>query len=167
MTTDTQQVWLTRDGYEQLKEELLRLVKERAGEAPPDGGSGAGGVTRDSSDPGEDRFAVRRERDQRIRKLQEMLQDPIVGGVPPDDGIAEPGMVLTVSFADDGDEETFLLAEREKEVYPDVEICSPDSPLGRALVGAREGEQRRYQLPDGRAMTVTLKRAVPYGTHSR
>lgn len=165
MTTDTQQVWLTRDGYEQLTEELLRLVRERAGEAPPDGRSGVARVAPDSS--GDDPFAVRRERDQRIRKLQQMLQDPIVGGVPPDDGIAEPGMVLTVSFADGGDEETFLLAEREKEVYPDVEICSPDSPLGRALVGAREGEQRRYQLPDGRAMTVTLKRAVPYGTHSR
>jgi transcription elongation factor GreA len=165
MTTDTQQVWLTRDGYEQLKEELLRLVKERAGDAPPDGRSGIGDVARDRS--GEDPFAVRRERDQRIRKLQQMLQDPIVGGVPPDDGIAEPGMVLTVSFADGGDEETFLLAEREKNAYPDVEICSPESPLGRALVGAREGEQRRYQLPDGQAMTVTLKRAVPYGTHSR
>ncbi|TWF80465.1 GreA/GreB family elongation factor [Pseudonocardia hierapolitana] len=164
MTTDSQQVWLTRDGYEQLQEELLRLVKERAGEAPPDGRSGVADGAGDSS--GEDPFAVRRERDHRIRKLQQMLQDPIVGGVPPDDGIAEPGMVLTVSFADGGDEETFLLAEREKEVYPDVEICSPDSPLGRALVGAREGEQRRYQLPDGRVMTVTLKRAVPYGTHS-
>jgi transcription elongation factor GreA len=164
MTTDTQQVWLTRDGYERLKEELLRLVKERAGEAPPDGRSEVGGVARDSA--GEDPFAVRRERDQRIRKLQQMLQDPIVGGVPPDDGIAEPGMVLTVSFADGGDEETFLLAEREKDVYPDVEICSPDSPLGRALVGASEGEQRRYRLPDGQAMTVTLKRAVPYGAHS-
>lgn len=41
-------------------------------------------------------------------------------------------MVLTVSFADGGDEETFLLAERETDVNPDVEICSPDSSLGRA-----------------------------------
>lgn len=164
MSTDTQQVWLTRDGYERLKDELLRLVKERAGEAPQDGPSGSSSVTRDGAD--EHSAADRRERDQRIRKLQLMLQDPIVGEVPPDDGVAEPGMVLTVSFADGGNEETFLLAEREKDVYPDVEICSPDSPLGRALGGAREGEQRQYHLPNGQSMIVTLLRAVPYGSHS-
>jgi transcription elongation factor GreA len=165
MMTNTQQVWLTRNGYERLKEELLRLVKERAGEASQHGQPGVSSVARDGSD--ENSVADRRERDQRIRKLQRMLQDPIVGGAPPDDGIAEPGMVLTVSFADGGDEETFLLAEREKDVYPDVEICSPDSPLGRALFGAREGEQRKYPLPGGQSMTVTLIRAVPYGSHSR
>lgn len=162
--TDTQQVWLTQDGYERLKDELLHLVRQRAGEAPQDGQPGIDIVTRDSSD--EQSIADRRERDQRIRKLQQMLQDPIVGQEPPDDGIAEPGMVLTVSYAD-GDEETFLLAEREQDAYPDVEVCSPDSPLGRALVGATEGEQRDYLLPDGRAMAVTLIRAVPYGSRSR
>ena len=78
--TDTQQVWLTRNGYERLKEELLWLVKERAGEAPQDGQSGVSSVARNGSD--EDSVADRRERDQRIRKLQEMLQDPIVGGAP-------------------------------------------------------------------------------------
>jgi transcription elongation factor GreA len=165
MMTDVQQVWLTQDGYNRLKDELLRLVKERAGEAPLDGQSGVNSVARNGSD--EDSAADRRERDQRIRKLQQMLQDPIVGEAPPDDGVAEPGMVLTVVFADGGDEETFLLAEQEKDVYPDVDICSPDSPLGRALVGAREGQQRQYDLPDGQSMTVTLIRAVPYGSHSR
>jgi transcription elongation factor GreA len=75
-------------------------------------------------------------------------------------------MVLTVSYGDGEDEETFLLAEREQDAYPDVEICSPDSPLGRALVGVEEGEQRQYRLPDGQAMTVTLIRAVPCGSHS-
>jgi transcription elongation factor GreA len=164
MMTDTQQVWLTQDGYERLKDELLQLIKERAGDAL-NGQPGTSTVGRDASD--EQAAADRRERDQRIRKLQQMLQDPIVGQEPPDDGIAEPGMVLTVAFDDSGDEETFLLAEREQSAYPDVEICSPDSPLGRALIGVREGEQRQYSLPDGRSMTVTLVRAVPYGSRSR
>lgn len=161
--SDTQQVWLTQDGYERLKDELRQLVRERAGIAPQNGLSGTGIVDRDSSDVNS--TADRRGRDQRIRKLQQMLRDPIVGQEPPDDGIAEPGMVVTVSYADSGDEETFLLAEREREAYPDVEICSLDSPLGRALVGAAEGEEREYCLPDGRSMTVVLIRAVPYGGH--
>lgn len=146
--TGTRQVWLTRDGYARLKEELLRLIRERAAETP-------------STD--EDFVAERRERDQRIRKLQEMLQDPMIGDVPPDDGVAEPGMVVTVAYAD-GDEETFLLAEREDAGHSDLEICSPHSPLGRALVGAREGEECRYDVPGG-VMTVRLVRAVPYGAY--
>lgn len=161
--TEAQQVWLTQDAYERLKEELLNLVRQRAGDTTGNGVPGIGTADRDESD--EQMLADRRERDQRIRKLQEILQDPIVGKEPPDDGIAEPGMVLTVSYADGGDQETFLLAEREQHAYPDVEICSPDSPLGRALAGAKEGEERRYDLPNGQAMTVTLVRAVPYGSH--
>src|SRR5690606_33412738 len=140
------------------------LLRERAGEVSPNGRPDGEVVGRDNDD--DHAITERRERDQRIRKLQQMLQDPIVGQEPPDDGIAEPGMVVTVSFGDD-DEETFLLAEREQAAYPDVEICSPDSPLGKALVGAAEGDQRQYSLPDGRSMTVTLVRAVPYGSRSR
>jgi transcription elongation factor GreA len=158
--TDAQQVWLTRDGYERLKDELRRLVRERAGEAPEAVRSSVGGAGRDGSD--DEGAAVRRERNLRIRRLQQMLQDPVVGQEPPDDGIAEPGMVLTVAYGDDADEETFLLAEREQDADPELEICSPDSPLGRALGGAAEGERREYRLPDGRSMTVTLVRAVPY-----
>jgi transcription elongation factor GreA len=167
--TDTQQVWLTQDGYERLKNELRQLVKERAGDIPEDVRSGIGGAGKDTAE--EHSAAVRRERNQRIRKLQQMLQDPVVGQEPPDDGIAEPGMVLTVAFGDDADgsadEETFLLAEREQDAYPDVEICSPDSPLGKALVGAAEGERREYELPDGRSMSVRLVRAVPYSSVAR
>lgn len=162
--TDAQQVWLTQDGYERLKDELQQLLRERAGDVPQNRLPDISIVDRDTSDVNS--MANQRERDQRIRKLQEMLQNPIVGQEPPDDGIAEPGMVLTVSYADSGDEETFLLAEREHDVYPDVEICSPDSPLGRALVGAGEGAERQYHLPDGQSMTVKLIRAVPYGSHS-
>jgi transcription elongation factor GreA len=71
-------------------------------------------------------------------------------------------MVVTVRFADDPDVETLLLAHREEAAYPDLEICSPDSPLGRALSGAREGQQCQYRLPGGDMMSVRLIRAVPY-----
>jgi transcription elongation factor GreA len=159
MTRSRQQVWLTQAAYEQLTDELRRLTGQRVADLPEARTPEINIADRGASD---ERAAGRREREIRIRKLHEMLRDPIVGRMP-DDGIAEPGMVLTVTYPDDGDEETFLLAEREQDAYPDVEICSPDSPLGRALVGAREGEQRQYDLPDGQAVTVTLLRAVPYG----
>ncbi|WP_214401111.1 GreA/GreB family elongation factor [Pseudonocardia lacus] len=154
------QVWLTRDAHERLQAELTELVRRHT-QAPP-----ARADVRDTGDPLSEQKSLddRREQRARIRRLQEILRDAQVS-TPPDDGVAEPGMVLTVRFDDDPDPETFLLAHRDDSANPGVETCSPDSPLGRALVGAREGERRRYALPDGRDMRVTLLRAVPYGAH--
>jgi transcription elongation factor GreA len=73
-------------------------------------------------------------------------------------------MMLTVRYESDSEVETFLLAQRDEAASADMEVYSPDSPLGRALCGARAGEQRHYRLPNGRTMTVALISAVPYPT---
>lgn len=87
-----------------------------------------------------------------------------VGEDPPDDGIAEPGMVLTVRYDETGDTETFLLGVRGAE-HDDIEVYSLQSPLGAAIVGARPGERRTYTLPNGGELGVTLLKSVPYGVH--
>ena len=51
-------------------------------------------------------------RQARIRQIQDLLTNAVVGEDPPDDGIAEPGMVLTVRYDDTGEIETFLLGVR-------------------------------------------------------
>lgn len=155
-------VWLAQVTYDHLRNELATLLRQRAG-APGISEPDAAG-TRDSSDQHTDQqiLADRHDRDHRIRTLQELLRNPVVGDAPPDDGVAEPGMVLTVRYPQDQESETFLLAHREGGAQPDVEVCSPDSPLGRALTGAREGMTCEYRLPDGRAHQVTLERAAPY-----
>lgn len=89
----------------------------------------------------------------------------VVGEDPPDDGIAEPGMVLTIRYDETGDTETFLLGVRGAE-YGDMDVYSNQSPLGAAIEGARPGERRTYTLPSGAALTVTLLEAVPYGIHT-
>ncbi|MQA12985.1 MAG: transcription elongation factor GreAB [Pseudonocardiaceae bacterium] len=162
--TGTQQVWLTQEAYERLKQELAVLLAQRSGQGAS---TGSGLVEDRDPDTFDDQsFTEQRDREQRIRKLQETLQYAVVGEEPPDDGIAEPGMVLTVRFADEPDTETFLLADPEQhDTRGDIESCSPSSPLGMALSGAKQGEQRQYRLPDGRVMTVSMVRAVPYGHH--
>lgn len=134
--THTRPTWLSHSAYERLKAELADLVRRQAGSSNEDG--------------------------QRIRKLRAILRDSSVGTEPPDDGVAEPGMVVTLRYADDPDTETFLLADREEEVHPDIEICSPSSPLGAALTGVREGEHCEYALPNGEMMKVTVISAVPH-----
>jgi len=72
-------------------------------------------------------------------------------------------MVLTVRYEGEGVTETFLMADRAgAAVAGDLEICSPQSPLGRALVGAAPGEQREYRTPDGALLRVSLVQAVPH-----
>ena len=79
-----------------------------------------------------------------------------------ENGVAAPGMVLTVRYESDDETETFLLATREEGSHGDLEVYSPGSPLGEALLGAKEGEIREYNLPNGGTMKVTLVRAEPF-----
>ncbi|MGH3466126.1 MAG: GreA/GreB family elongation factor [Thermocrispum sp.] len=79
-----------------------------------------------------------------------------------DDGIAEPGMVLTVRYGDERDTETFVIASQEAEISAPVEICSPDSPLGRAVLGTSRNDTRHFVLPSGVAVSVTLIEARPF-----
>ncbi|WP_020657527.1 GreA/GreB family elongation factor [Amycolatopsis benzoatilytica] len=136
--------WLTADAHARLTAELADLQRE-----PDDGASE------------QDRLDRRQHRQARIRQLQELVQDAVIGEDPPDDGIAEPGMVLTVRYEDGGGTETFLLGSRDE--AGDVAVCSPDSPLGQALDGAKPGEEREYEVPSGAVVRVTLVAAHPYG----
>lgn len=141
-------IWLTPAAHDKLRRELEVLNNCVAG-APSDDGNAV---------------AVRRAQQGRIQQIHEMLVEAVIGEDPPNDGVAEPGMVLRVRFEDTGYVETFLLGTREAD-YGDIEVYSLSSPLGRAISGARAGTQRSYQLPGGRIQVVTLMEAVPYGLH--
>ena len=150
--TSTQPVWISPQGYELLERELATL-RELHTSAAADG---------DSDD---NATAVQRAWQARIQQIHDLLVNAVVGEDPPDDGIAEPGMVLTIRYDDTGDTETFLLGVRGAE-YGDMEVYSNQSPLGAAIAGARPGERRIYTLPSGATLTVTLLEAVPYGVHT-
>ncbi|MFI6025495.1 GreA/GreB family elongation factor [Amycolatopsis magusensis] len=150
MTTSVRP-WLTPHAHRSL-------VQERAGLVGAENASG-------NDDP--DSLVRKRHRQARIRQIDDILREAVVGEDPPDDGIAEPGMVLTVRYDDTSTAETFLLGSRDETRQDDLEIYSPDSPLGRALAGAEPGEQRIYQVPNGTTVRVTLVDAEPYGRFRR
>jgi transcription elongation factor GreA len=100
----------------------------------------------------------------RIRQLTQLLRVARVG--QPDAavaGVAGPGMVVTVAFAD-GDEETFLIGSREEAAISDITVYSAQSPLGVALTGAKPGDSVSYTAPNGRDITLQLKDVKAYGT---
>jgi transcription elongation factor GreA len=152
MTNTQTRVWISPQGYERLQRELTTL-RELCCAAANDG------------DIDENSAAVQRAWQARIQRIQDVLINAVVGVDPPDDGIAEPGMVLTIRYDDTGDIETFLLGVRGAE-YADMDVYSNQSPLGAAIEGARPGERRTYAPPSGAALTVTLLEAVPYGIHT-
>jgi transcription elongation GreA/GreB family factor len=150
--TTTERLWMTPEAHSKLQAELAALRLRPNIEVPED--------FMDYDDNLVAKYAARQAR---IRQIQDLLANAAVGEDPPDDGIAEPGMVLTVRYDDTGEIETFLLGVRGAETG-DIDVYSVKSPLGSAIAGARVGEQRTYSIPSGADLPVTLLKAVPYGT---
>jgi len=145
---------MTRGAYTRLEAELAALRSRPSIEVPED-----------FMGYDDNLVANYTARQARIRQIQDLLTNAVVGEDPPDDGIAEPGMVLTVRYDDTGEIETFLLGVRGVE-DADIDVYSMQSPLGSAIAGARPGEQRTYSIPSGANLPVTLLKAVPYGMHA-
>jgi len=159
--SETQVAWLTQEAYDRLKHELDELIENRPVIAAKINDSREEGDLKENGGY----HAAREEQGQaeaRIRQLQELLRSAKVGEPPANDGIAEPGKVLTVRYEGDDEEEKFLLATREEGAEGELDVYSPESPLGKALLGAKEGESREYDLPNGKRQKVTLVKAVPY-----
>jgi transcription elongation factor GreA len=83
-----------------------------------------------------------------------------VGERASDNGVVEPGMLVTVDLA--GDELRFLLGSREVAPSEDIEVYSEKSPLGSALLGRKIGESTSYQAPNGNQIPVKVIDATPY-----
>jgi transcription elongation factor GreA len=158
MTTTFSRPWLSPDAHAALRDELAMLLRLQAR------GSVDTDVTTVEQDD-HDSLLQSQHRQARIHQIQDLLRDAVVGEDPPDDGIAEPGMVLTVRYDDEDDTDTFLLGLRHEAEQGGIEVYSPESPIGIALCGARRGEQRTYRVPNGDTVRVTLLDAAPYGRH--
>jgi transcription elongation factor GreA len=161
-TRDDTVTWLTQEAYDRLKAELEHL-------------SGTGRLdiakkieaARDEGDLRENGgyHAAKEEQGKmegRIHQLTQILENARVGIAPRTDGVVGPGMTVTIRFEGDEDEVTFLLASREESGAP-IDVYSPRSPLGVAITGKKVGETATYNLPNGRAATVEILEAVPYG----
>ncbi len=153
--SSTSDAWLSPDGYEHAVAELNRLLLTHR--TSP----------RRLDDEGPDGLAVREWRERRIRDLQELLLAGDAGRAPRDDGVAEPGMVLTVRLDEDPEPEVFLLAHGGPMLSAALDVYSPDSPIGGALLGARPGDVRTATLPSGADVHLTLLSATPLDRHAR
>jgi transcription elongation factor GreA len=160
--TDQGTVWLTQEAYDKLQAELEDLKGPKRQEIIE-----KIAAARDEGDLKENSGYHAAKDDQgkmeaRIRQLEDMLRKAEVGETPPNDGVVEPGMVVTARI-DGGDEEKFLLGAREmKGDDDDLEVYSPQSPLGEAIHGKQKGDTVSYVAPNGKTLEVEIVDAVPY-----
>ena len=157
--TDTTVTWLTQEAHDRLQAELAHLsgegrtaIAERIAAARDEGDLKENGGY----------HAAREEQaknEARIRELTEKLRNVQIG-TPPDDGMVEPGMVVTAVVA--GDEMTFLLGSREIAGTTDLDVYSPTSPLGAAIDGKTVGDETSYTAPNGNEIAVKITAAKPF-----
>ncbi|NJP67632.1 transcription elongation factor GreA [Streptomyces spiramenti] len=154
--------WLTQEAYDKLKGELGHLTGPARTEI-----ARKIEAAREEGDLKENAgyHAAKEEQgkqEARVRQLEELLRTAQVGAAPADDGVVEPGMVVTVAF--DGDEDdtlVFLMASREY-ASGDIDTYSPQSPLGKAVNGKKAGEDAQYEMPNGSVAKVKIIDAKPY-----
>ncbi|HEY8474831.1 MAG TPA: transcription elongation factor GreA [Natronosporangium sp.] len=163
MSTDREApgTWLSQEGYDRLQAELNELIANRPVLAAEINARREEGDLRENGGY----HAAKEEQgkqEARIRALQDLLRNAKVGEAP-DGGKVAPGTVVTVHFDDDPDDsETFLLGSREIADTTDLTVYSPESALGTAILGAREGETVTYTAPSGAEIKVTVTKLEPY-----
>jgi transcription elongation factor GreA len=154
-TDDASVTWLTQEAYDRLSKELEELIANRRVIAKEINDRREEGDLRENGG-----YQAAREeqgkQEGRIVQLQALLREAKVGEPPVSDGVAGPGMIVTVRFDGDDEDETFLIGSREEAETAGVEVYSAASPLGKALTGTREGDTVEYETPTGKTMKVKL-----------
>ncbi len=84
----------------------------------------------------------------RIRDLEAMLERAEIVEPGADDGIVAAGSVVTIRYVGDDDEETYLLGSIE-ERREGLDVMSPGSPIGQALIGGQTGDVVTAETPGG------------------
>jgi transcription elongation factor GreA len=149
-TATTAASFLTQEAYDRLMGELTMLS-----------GEGRSDISKNLKENG-GYHAAKEEQgkmEARIRQLTQLLEGATVGRAPADDGIVEPGMVVTVELL--GDKITFLLGNREIAGDSDLPVYSEKSPLGKAILDLKAGDATSYLDPKGNEIKVTVLDAKP------
>lgn len=145
--------WLTQEAYDRLADELEYLITiargdiaKRIQEAREEGDLKENGGYHAAK---EEQGKI----ESRINRIEEILATAKVGEAPKARGVVEQGLVISVEL--NGTEKKFLLGSAE--ISDDsVEVYSPDSPIGSAILGKKVGEELEVFLPNGKAIRVKI-----------
>ena len=158
MAEEEKGVLLTQDAYDKLKEELTYRegeyrdeITQRIAAARAEGDlSENGGYQAAREEQGKN--------EGRINELIVKLRNAKIMEAP-DAGTVGNGSIVTIDMG--GREMVYVLGSRDIAVATDYDVISPESPIGAAILGAKEGDTVSYKAPNGREISVTITRATP------
>lgn len=146
---------LSRAAYERLEVELADLVSRGRTEI-----ARKIEVAREMGDLKEngDYHAAKEEQGKmegRIRHIEALLERAEIvedGGA---DSTVRAGSVVEIRYQGDDTSERYLLGSIE-ERHSELEVISPGSPLGEALIGATAGATVSFEAPNGNTLQVEI-----------
>jgi transcription elongation factor GreA len=154
MSQETQVTFLTQEAYDRLAAELEELsttgrveIAKRIEAAREEGDLKENG----GYHAAKDQQGVQ---EARIVQLTQLLRTAKVGEAPESKGVVEPGTVVTANIA--GEDDRFVIGNREIAGGSDLSVYSEQSPLGAAILGAKEGDSVTYLAPNGREIPVKV-----------
>jgi transcription elongation factor GreA len=151
--TDAPQVQLSPDAHERLKAELEDL--KTRGRVEIARAIEAARMLGDLSENGDYHAAKdsQGKMEARIRQLEATLKNAVIVEATTDEVGA--GSVVTIRYEGDDDTERYLIGSIE-ERREGLDVMSPSSPLGSALLGKRKGDVVEYEVPSGTRLKVEI-----------
>jgi transcription elongation factor GreA len=95
----------------------------------------------------------------RIRQIRHMLENAEIIQGDADDTV-KPGKLVTIRYKDEEEPETYFLGLRE-ERGGEHDVLTPDSPVGRALVGRSAGDKVSASVPAGELVVEIVEVRTP------
>lgn len=151
-------VKLTRSAYEKLQEQLTeregpireRIVRDIA-------------TARAHGDLSENAeyHAAREEQahnEGKIKELRHKIENAEIVETS-DDGVVQLGTLVVIRYEGDDETETYYVGSREEK--GEYDVLTPDSPIGKALLGRSKGEKVSAEVPSGEIKIDIVEVKVP------
>ena len=159
----TDSMLLTQAAYDRLKQELTQLITvgrhdiaKRIQDAREEGDLKENGGYHAAK---EEQGKI----EARINKLEEILATAEIGTADASDGIVKQGLWIkcTLNGRDTefylGSHEIFEGTEYAVQIEEgDLDVYSPDSPIGQQVMGKKVGDKVSYSAPNGKEISVEI-----------
>lgn len=154
MSETNEATWLTQEAYDRLASELEYLltvartdIAKKIQEAREEGDLKENGGYHAAK---EEQGKI----EARAARLETILANAVVGEARESNGIVEQGTVIKLTM--NGSEMEFLLGSAEIAEGSDIEVYSPDSPIGQAILGSKVGDKVKFFAPNGREREIEI-----------
>ena len=154
MSETPEATWLTQEAYDRLASELEYLltvarqdIAKKIQEAREEGDLKENGGYHAAK---EEQGKI----EARAARLENILANAVVGETRESNGIVEQGTVIKLTM--NGSEMEFLLGSAEIAEGSDIEVYSPDSPIGTAILGTKVGDVVSFFAPNGKEREIKI-----------